>query len=246
VDRKLFTAAAAVAAGICISAEVHAQAPAAAPALTDSEIAARFAAQREVFRAVEANPALGASRGLVLTNIEPEAEAAPGATVEAPALPAATAGAALVLEPGAEGGVAAAVPGGLAAPAAGDAAPMAPAGAHWTLPKDEQVNVQVTFAFDSAVLAESQKPLLRTVCSALDKAGVGLLRIVGHTDAAGPAGYNQKLSVLRAEEVERFFVDDCGVAPDRLQAVGVGEQFPYDDGDPLAGANRRVEFQAIS
>ena len=114
------------------------------------------------------------------------------------------------------------------------------------LPEDEQVNVQVTFAFDSAVLADSEKPVLRTVCSAIDKADVGVLRIVGHTDAAGPAGYNQKLSVLRAEEVERFFVDDCGIAPGRLQAVGVGEQFPFDESDPYADDNRRVEFQAIS
>ena len=86
--------------------------------------------------------------------------------------------------------------------------------------------MQVTFAFDSAVLADSQKPMLRTVCSAVAKAGVGVLRIVGHTDAAGSAGYNQKLSVLRAEEVERFFVNDCRVAPDRLQAVGVGRAVP--------------------
>jgi len=240
LDQKLFFTAAAVAAGMLVSAEAGAQ------ALTDTEIAARFTAQRDAIRAVEANPALGPSRGLVLTNIEPEAEAAPGAAIEAPALPEATAGAELVLQPATGEEVAAAAPGGLEAPAGGDAVPATPVAAHWTLPKDEQVNVQVTFAFDSAVLADSQKPLLRTVCSAIDKAAVGVLRIVGHTDAAGPAGYNQKLSVLRAEEVERFFVDDCGLAPDRLQAVGVGEQFPFDDGDPLSGTNRRVEFQAIS
>ncbi|HET9069201.1 MAG TPA: OmpA family protein [Amaricoccus sp.] len=240
MDKKLLFTAAAVAAGMLVSTGAGAQ------ALTDTEIAARFSAQRDAIRAVEANPALGPSRGLVLTNIEPEAEVAPGATIEAPALPEAAAGAELVLQPAIGGAVAAAAPGGLEAPGGGDAVPATPVAAHWTLPEDEQVNVQVTFAFDSAVLADSEKPLLRTVCSAIDKAGVGVLRIVGHTDSAGPAGYNQKLSVLRAEEVERFFVDDCGLAADRLQAVGVGEQFPFDDGDPLSGENRRVEFQAIS
>lgn len=117
---------------------------------------------------------------------------------------------------------------------------------HWELPKDLQVNVRVTFAFDSAALAESQKPVLREVCGALGDAGVGVLRIVGHTDASGPWSYNQKLSELRAEEVKRFFVSDCGVAPDRLEAVGVGEQFPFDDRAPEAAVNRRVEFQAMS
>jgi OOP family OmpA-OmpF porin len=239
LDRKLFTAVA-LAAGTCIS-------PASAQTLTD-QIAARFAAQRAAIKAVEANPALGPSRGLVLTNIEPTAEAVPGAAADPPAQPgAATAGGPLVLEPAATTSTAAAAPGQLAAPAAADAAPDGTTVmSHWTLPKDEQVNVQVTFAFDSAVLADTQKPILRTVCTALEKAGVGVLRIVGHTDASGSASYNQKLSVLRAEEVERFFVNDCKVAPDRLQAVGVGEQFPFDDRDPLAGANRRVEFQAIS
>ena len=33
---------------------------------------------------------------------------------------------------------------------------------------------------------------------------------------------------LRAEEVKRFFVSDCGVSADRLDAVGMGEQLPYD------------------
>jgi outer membrane protein OmpA-like peptidoglycan-associated protein len=245
LDRKLSSAAAAVAMWICISAGAHAQTG--SPTLTDTEIAARFTAQREAIQEVEANPALGTTRGLVLTNIQPEAEAEPGATLEAPAPPAsATAGAPLMLQPATTDAAAEVTPGGLQAP--DDAAPAAetPVTAHWTLPRSEQVNVQVTFAFDSAVLAESQKPILRTVCSALDKAQVGVLRIVGHTDAAGPARYNQKLSVLRAEEVGRFFVNECGVAPDRLQAVGVGEQFPYDLRNPLAGINRRVEFQAIS
>lgn len=117
---------------------------------------------------------------------------------------------------------------------------------HWELPKELQVNVRITFAFDSAALAPSQKPVLREVCGALGDAGVGVLRIVGHTDASGPWSYNQKLSELRAEEVKRFFVSDCGVAPDRLQAVGVGEQFPFDAAAPEGAVNRRVEFQAIS
>jgi len=240
LDRNFHSASVAVVTGICISTAAAGQ------ELTDTEIAARFSAQRAAIHAVEANPALGPSRGLVLTNIE--AEAAPGASIEPPPAPGpVSAGGPLVLQPPASGAVAEAAPGTLATPA-GDAAPDAATSvvAHWTLPEDEQVNVQVTFAFDSAVLADNQKPMLRTVCSAIDKAGVGVLRIVGHTDAAGSAGYNQKLSVLRAEEVERFFVDDCRIAPDRLQAVGVGEQFPFDDGNPLADDNRRVEFQAIS
>ena len=240
MDRKFFSAAVALATGAFVSGGAEAQ------GLTDTEIAARFAAQREAIRAVAANPALGPSRGLVLTNIEPSGGRA--------RRDGGGAGAARFGD-GRRAAGAAARGGGrdrgsrarrARAPGAADAAPETPVTANWTLPKDDQVNVQVTFDFDSAVLADSQKPMLRNVCSALEKAGVGVLRIVGHTDAAGSAGYNQKLSVLRAEEVERFFVTDCRVPADRLQAVGVGEQFPYDDSNPRAGVNRRVEFQAIS
>ena len=75
---------------------------------------------------------------------------------------------------------------------------------------------------------------------------VEMFRIVGHTDAAGSASYNERLSLLRAEEVKRHLVSDCGIAETRLQAVGVGEQFPLDKDDPRADVNRRVEFQALS
>jgi len=162
---------------------------------------------------------LGKSRGLVLTTVNPAQEATAGALP-----PPVTAAAAPEVTPEAVKSTAVYV----------------------DMPEEDRVFVQVTFAFDSAALAETQKPNLRQICKALDAANVGVLRIVGHTDAAGPAPYNQKLSVLRAEEVKRFFVNDCGIAVDRLQAVGVGEQFPFDDANPLADDNRRVEFQAIS
>jgi outer membrane protein OmpA-like peptidoglycan-associated protein len=133
------------------------------------------------------------------------------------------------------------------APPAGPAtAPAQAVSQHWQLPQDEQVNVPVTFAFDSSAIAESERPKLRQICGVLDSAGVNVLRIVGHTDSTGPSSYNVKLSELRAEEVKRFFEQDCGIAADRLQAVGVGEQFPFDAKDPAAGVNRRVEFQALS
>jgi outer membrane protein OmpA-like peptidoglycan-associated protein len=168
---------------------------------------------------------LGATRGLVLNKVDPTQEAEPGMPPPV-SVDASSDTAAVVPEAGADGALSPTV--------------------YVDMPSPNDVFVQVTFAFDSAALAEDQKPQLRQICNVLDAAGVGTLRIVGHTDAAGPARYNQRLSVLRAEEVQRFFVNDCGIAPDRLQAIGVGEQFPFDDTDPYADDNRRVEFQAIS
>ncbi|WP_095587990.1 OmpA family protein [Actibacterium ureilyticum] len=117
---------------------------------------------------------------------------------------------------------------------------------HIQLPKDEQVNIQISFDFDSAALRADQKPKLETLCQVMQGIDVQLFRIVGHTDAAGSADYNQRLSLLRAEEVKRHLVSDCGIAATRLEAVGVGEQFPFNEQNPRADENRRVEFQALS
>ncbi|MGB5556682.1 MAG: OmpA family protein [Paracoccaceae bacterium] len=114
------------------------------------------------------------------------------------------------------------------------------------LAKDEQVNVQVSFDFDSAALREDQKPKLATLCEVMKKVDVQVFRIVGHTDASGSASYNERLSLLRAEEVKRHMVTECGLPESKLQAVGVGEQFPFNAAEPRADENRRVEFQALS
>jgi outer membrane protein OmpA-like peptidoglycan-associated protein len=200
--------------------------PCFAQTLSDAEIADRFRAQLRSIGAAEANPDLGATRGLVLVPVSPTEEAA--AAARDPDAPEGGGGGETTLT--------------LTDPETGAEETQAV----WTLPPEEQVNVQISFGFDSAALAESQKPKLRRICEQLGAAGVKVLRVVGHTDASGPWDYNQQLSELRAEEVKRFFVGDCGIAEDRLQAVGVGEQFPFDKKKPGASVNRRVEFQAVS
>ena len=109
-----------------------------------------------------------------------------------------------------------------------------------------EINFRITFDFDSAALRDDQEPKLGTLCQVMRTADISLFRIVGHTDAVGTAEYNERLSQLRAEEVRRHLVDDCGIAAERLQAVGVGEQRLADPQDPGSDENRRVEFQALS
>jgi len=112
--------------------------------------------------------------------------------------------------------------------------------------KEDQVNIRVAFDFDSASLRDDQKPKLSTLCQVMNAVDVKLFQIVGHTDSSGTAEYNQTLSLLRAQEVKRYLVNDCGVAEHRLIAIGVGESTPFDADDPSSDANRRVEFQALS
>ncbi|MEM9583085.1 MAG: OmpA family protein [Pseudomonadota bacterium] len=114
------------------------------------------------------------------------------------------------------------------------------------LAPDEQVSVQISFDFDSSALRPDQKPKLATLCQVIQTVDVEVFRIVGHTDSSGSASYNERLSLLRAQEVKRHLEGDCGIAPNRLEAVGVGEAFPLDKQDPRGDVNRRVEFQALS
>ena len=109
-----------------------------------------------------------------------------------------------------------------------------------------QVNVRIEFDFDSAALTPAQKPKLAQLCNVMKAADIQLFRIVGHTDASGSDDYNQNLSLLRAEEVQRYFITECGIDAKRLQAVGLGERFIPDGTDPKAPENRRVEFQALA
>ncbi len=127
-----------------------------------------------------------------------------------------------------------------------EAQPTKPNQTYVELAPEEQVNIQVTFDFDSSALNDDQKPKLATLCSVMKGVDVEVFRIVGHTDASGAAGYNKRLSLLRAQEVKRYLINDCGVEEKRLEAVGVGEEFPADKADPRGDVNRRVEFQALS
>lgn len=111
--------------------------------------------------------------------------------------------------------------------------------------REDQVNLKIRFDFDSAALREDQKPALATMCEVMKQVDVALFQIIGHTDSAGAAAYNENLSLLRAQEVKRHLVTECGIAEDRLEAVGMGESAPFDPDNPRADENRRVEFQAL-
>jgi chemotaxis protein MotB len=55
---------------------------------------------------------------------------------------------------------------------------------------------------------------------------------------------NWELSAARALSVLRYLVDDKGVGPERVSAIGYGEYRPVSENDSAAGRklNRRVEI----
>lgn len=69
------------------------------------------------------------------------------------------------------------------------------------------------------------------------------LTIEGHTDRLGDPAQNLKLSQLRTKKVARY-LEQKGVSPERLTAIGYGGSRPLIKGDSKTeiAKNRRVEF----
>jgi len=236
-----------------------------AQTLSDEQLLEMFNAQRQVFR--EATAGGGQTRGLSLITLD-DAQVQAGTSVDALAPPP-TAGT-LAAAPSAGGEVAVlggttalAVPGQDALPSIGGS-PQPPASAgspaevvtaaaaptqpnvYVVLPQEMQVNLNIRFGFDSAAIADDQLPVLTQMCTVMKASDINLFRIVGHTDASGSDAYNEQLSALRAQEVARWLVNDCGIDGSRIETLGLGERVLKNPADPRAEENRRVEFQALS
>lgn len=70
------------------------------------------------------------------------------------------------------------------------------------------------------------------------------IRVVGHTDSDGDDALNLDLSRRRAAAVKGFLEKEFGIAADRIQTGGMGEQQPVASNDTPENKakNRRVEF----
>lgn len=113
------------------------------------------------------------------------------------------------------------------------------------MPAGAEVNIQIQFALGSASIADSESAKLATICNAMQSLDGVRFHIFGHTDASGSRQYNLRLSRQRASTVRAHLVEACGIAADRLEAFGVGEEHPIQPEAPRAPENRRVEFQAV-
>jgi outer membrane protein OmpA-like peptidoglycan-associated protein len=108
--------------------------------------------------------------------------------------------------------------------------------------------IVVTFAsglmydFDSDRVRDEAAKNLRSLSESLDRFPDTDVLIVGHTDAAGTASYNEALSQRRASSASNYLISQ-GVKSTRLRASGRGEMEPIATNDTEIGRqqNRRVE-----
>ncbi len=100
------------------------------------------------------------------------------------------------------------------------------------------------FGFDKATLRpEGQEALDRF---AREAAGTefSVMVVTGHTDRLGDAAYNQRLSLERADVVKAYLVQSGRFAPDKISAVGKGEDTPVTQPGDCRANLRTVALRA--
>ena len=104
----------------------------------------------------------------------------------------------------------------------------------------------VLFALNSADLSNRAKSELNKLVVLLEDRPQARLVVDGHTDATGPAAFNQTLSEKRAQSVKAHLVSR-GMQANRIRTNGYGQTRPIASNDTPEGRlkNRRVEITIV-
>ncbi len=108
------------------------------------------------------------------------------------------------------------------------------------LPK---IDITINFDFNSDQIRPDAFAEVNELGKALSSDALLKSRIAinGHTDAVGSDGYNQVLSDRRAGTIRDYLIAKFHIDPERLIAIGYGEERLKNPADPFADENRRVE-----
>jgi len=101
----------------------------------------------------------------------------------------------------------------------------------------------VLFDVDSDVLTAQAKSILNNVAQQVAGQSGASLKLEGHADSTGDAGYNMGLSDRRARNVARYLVGQGVKQSQFIDVDSYGETTPVQDNSTVSGraANRRVE-----
>lgn len=107
-----------------------------------------------------------------------------------------------------------------------------------------QMVVEIDFKNDSVMIEPESYRTLGLIADALHHPNLWAYKflIVGHTSATGSQEHNLDLSQRRASAIQEILSTTFSVAPARLYAVGVGENFPIEGTKAEAANNRRVQL----
>jgi peptidoglycan-associated lipoprotein len=106
---------------------------------------------------------------------------------------------------------------------------------------------RISFGYDQSDLSAAARENLSAKARILGAVPSLSLRIEGHADERGSDEYNLALSNRRAATAMRY-LRNHGIAADRLETVGYGEEQPLDqaENESAWASNRRDEFRVSS
>jgi outer membrane protein OmpA-like peptidoglycan-associated protein len=109
------------------------------------------------------------------------------------------------------------------------------------------VNENVLFDEGKNTIRSGAEANLKQIAASISQRyGSGNVRVYGHTDAVGSAGYNKELAEQRAQAVRDWLVKNGNVAEGKISVHPVGESQPVASNATESGRqqNRRVEIVA--
>ncbi|MBY3174644.1 OmpA family protein [Rhizobium leguminosarum] len=112
------------------------------------------------------------------------------------------------------------------------------------LSKLSQLIVEIDFENDSIAIEPKSYRTVGMIADALHHPNLRRYKflVVGHTSSTGDAKHNLDLSQKRANAITEALSTTFAIAPDRLFAIGVGEEWLVDPSNPQAADNRRVQL----
>jgi general secretion pathway protein A len=104
--------------------------------------------------------------------------------------------------------------------------------------------ITIPFGISSNDIDAASYPLLDNIAGYLARYPEAGIDVRGYTDNHGPKGYNESMSLFRANVVKSYLVGK-GVYPDRIVIYAMGSANPISPNTSLEGRrkNRRVEIE---
>ncbi len=105
-----------------------------------------------------------------------------------------------------------------------------------------EIKLDVKFPNNSSVLNKDSYAEIQKVADFMNEFDGTQVTVEGHTDSSGSDAYNKMLSQRRADSVKNVLIKQFNIAPERINAVGFGEERPIADNTTSEGRalNRRV------
>ncbi len=130
--------------------------------------------------------------------------------------------------------------------AAAALAGLAAGSARYTTVDGEMVSLElnVQFELNSSIISSAYDDEIAKVGAMIRENPAIRVSVEGHTDNTGTPEYNMWLSERRANSIRMVMLDEHGVSPDQIVAVGRGQDAPVADNGTREGRelNRRVEL----